>query len=76
MAFAASNLASISDLIFLCLSVRGFPAACRYLGGNRIAVVEGLEHLRELQELHLENQRLAPGEKLLFDPRTLVSLAV
>lgn len=49
---------------------------CRYLGGNRIAVVEGLEQLTELKELHLENQRLAPGEKLLFDPRTLVSVAV
>uniref|UniRef100_A0A3Q3NEC9 Protein phosphatase 1, regulatory subunit 42 n=1 Tax=Mastacembelus armatus TaxID=205130 RepID=A0A3Q3NEC9_9TELE len=46
-----------------------------YLGGNRIAVVEGLEELSELKELHLENQRLTPGEKLLFDPRTLVSLA-
>lgn len=48
----------------------------RYLGGNRIAVVEGLEKLCELKELHLENQRLAPGEKLLLDPRTLLSLAV
>lgn len=49
---------------------------CRYLGGNKIAVVEGLEKLGELNELHLENQRMAPGEKLLFDPRTLLSLAV
>lgn len=49
---------------------------CRYLGGNRIAVVEGLEKLSELKELHLESQRLAPGEKLLLDPRTLLSLAV
>ncbi|XP_047424234.1 protein phosphatase 1 regulatory subunit 42 isoform X2 [Mugil cephalus] len=46
-----------------------------YLGGNSIAVVEGLEQLHELAELHLENQRLAPGETLLFDPRTLHSLA-
>ncbi|KAM9332625.1 protein phosphatase 1 regulatory subunit 42 [Pholidichthys leucotaenia] len=46
-----------------------------YLGGNRITVVEGLEHLHELTELHLENQRLSPGEKLLFDPRTLLSLS-
>lgn len=49
---------------------------CRYLGGNRITVVEGLEQLTELKELHLENQRLAPGEKLLFDPSTLLALAV
>ncbi|KAK6299657.1 hypothetical protein J4Q44_G00296900 [Coregonus suidteri] len=40
-----------------------------YLGGNSIMVVEGLE------ELHLEGQRLPSGEKLLFDPRTLLSLA-
>ncbi|KAF7668851.1 hypothetical protein LDENG_00279490 [Lucifuga dentata] len=46
-----------------------------YLGGNSIAVVEGLEQLRELKELHLEKQKLAPGDKLLFDPRTLLSLA-
>ncbi|KAG9347958.1 hypothetical protein JZ751_003975 [Albula glossodonta] len=46
-----------------------------YLGGNHIMVVEGLERLRELKELHLEGQRLPCGEKLLFDPRTLLSLA-
>lgn len=53
-----------------------FSCSCRYLGGNKIAVVEGLEKLTELRELHVQNQRLAPGEKLLFDPRTLHSLAV
>uniref|UniRef100_A0A803KLG9 Protein phosphatase 1 regulatory subunit 42 n=1 Tax=Xenopus tropicalis TaxID=8364 RepID=A0A803KLG9_XENTR len=42
-----------------------------YLGGNCLTVVEGLEGLGELRELHIENQRLPPGEKLLFDPRTL-----
>ncbi|XP_054102286.1 protein phosphatase 1 regulatory subunit 42 isoform X1 [Callithrix jacchus] len=46
-----------------------------YLGGNYIAVIEGLEGLGELRELHVESQRLPPGEKLLFDPRTLHSLA-
>uniref|UniRef100_A0A3Q3VQ67 Protein phosphatase 1 regulatory subunit 42 n=1 Tax=Mola mola TaxID=94237 RepID=A0A3Q3VQ67_MOLML len=46
-----------------------------YLGGNEIAVVEGLEKLSELTELHLESQRLPPGQKLLFDPRSLLSLA-
>uniref|UniRef100_H0X6S2 Protein phosphatase 1 regulatory subunit 42 n=1 Tax=Otolemur garnettii TaxID=30611 RepID=H0X6S2_OTOGA len=46
-----------------------------YLGGNYIAVVEGLEGLKELRELHVESQRLPLGEKLLFDPRTLHSLA-
>ncbi|NP_001088790.1 protein phosphatase 1 regulatory subunit 42 [Xenopus laevis] len=47
-----------------------------YLGGNCLTVVEGLEGLRELRELHIENQRLPPGEKLLFDPRTLHFLGI
>ena len=46
------------------------------MGGNHITVVEGLEKLPMLQELHIENQHLPPGEKLLFDPRTLNTLAV
>ncbi|XP_061614308.1 protein phosphatase 1 regulatory subunit 42 [Phyllopteryx taeniolatus] len=46
-----------------------------YLGGNSISLVEGLERLGKLEELHVESQRLPPGEKLLFDPRTLCSLA-
>ncbi|XP_069477242.1 protein phosphatase 1 regulatory subunit 42 [Ambystoma mexicanum] len=46
-----------------------------YLSGNCITVVEGLEGCEELRELHMESQRLPPGEKLLFDPRTLHSLA-
>ncbi|KAF5897497.1 COP9 signalosome complex subunit 5, partial [Clarias magur] len=47
----------------------------RFLGGNNITLVEGLEQLRELKELHIEGQRLPPGEKLLFDPRTLHGLS-
>lgn len=39
-------------------------------------MIEGLEGLEELRELHVESQRLPLGEKLLFDPRTLRSLAV
>ncbi|XP_057680513.1 protein phosphatase 1 regulatory subunit 42 [Corythoichthys intestinalis] len=46
-----------------------------FLGGNKISMVEGLENLGELEELHVESQRLPPGEKLLFDPKTLRSLA-
>ncbi|XP_067678055.1 protein phosphatase 1 regulatory subunit 42-like isoform X1 [Haliotis asinina] len=46
-----------------------------YIGGNNITVVEGLEKLDQLQELHVENQQLPPGEKLLFDPRSLRTLA-
>ncbi|KAM9416649.1 protein phosphatase 1 regulatory subunit 42-like [Salvelinus alpinus] len=43
-----------------------------YLEGNSITVVGGLE---ELKEFYLEGQRLPSGEKPLFDPRTLFSLA-
>ncbi|XP_013798344.1 protein phosphatase 1 regulatory subunit 42 isoform X3 [Apteryx mantelli] len=46
-----------------------------YLGGNCIAVVEGLDKLEEIRELHIESQHLPLGEKLLFDPRSLTSLA-
>ena len=48
----------------------------RHIGGNQISVLEGLENLHELVELHIENQNLPPGEKLLFDPRTLLTLVV
>lgn len=48
----------------------------RYLGGNYITVVEGLDKLEEIRELHIESQHLPLGEKLLFDPRSLRSLAV
>ncbi|XP_070556232.1 protein phosphatase 1 regulatory subunit 42-like [Ptychodera flava] len=46
-----------------------------YLGANKITVIEGLEKLDQLRELHVENQTLPPGEKLLFDPRSLVALS-
>ncbi|NXN24042.1 PPR42 phosphatase, partial [Nycticryphes semicollaris] len=46
-----------------------------YLGGNRITMVEGLDKLEEIRELHIESQHLPLGEKLLFDPRSLRSLA-
>lgn len=49
---------------------------CRYVGGNSIVVVEGLEELHQLQELHIENQIIPSGEKLLFDPRSLQAVAV
>ncbi|XP_071593812.1 protein phosphatase 1 regulatory subunit 42 isoform X2 [Heliangelus exortis] len=46
-----------------------------YLGGNCISVVEGLDKIEKIRELHIESQNLPPGEKLLFDLRTLRSLA-
>lgn len=39
-------------------------------------MVEGLEELRQLSELHIAHQRLPEGEKLLFDPRSLSAIAV
>jgi len=39
-------------------------------------VVEGLEMLPQLQELHVENQQLSNGEKMLFDNRSLQAVAV
>ena len=48
----------------------------RYLSDNAISVVEGLEGCGQLSELHIANQRLTEGEKLLFDPRTLQAITV
>ncbi|NXJ83131.1 PPR42 phosphatase, partial [Trogon melanurus] len=46
-----------------------------YLGGNCITVLEGLDKIDQIKELHVESQHLARGEKLVFDPRSLRSLA-
>ena len=48
----------------------------RYLSDNAISVVEGLEECGQLTELHIANQGLVEGEKLLFDPRSLQTIAV
>ena len=45
-----------------------------YLGFNKLIVVENLEKCTKLKELHVEYQELPLGEKMLFDPRTLMSL--
>ena len=45
-----------------------------YLARNSITVVEGLEQLHQLTELHIEYQKLPLGEKLLFDPKSVVAL--
>jgi len=47
-----------------------------YLGHNNIIVVEGLESIKKLQELHIENQRISLGESLCFEPRTAFTLSV
>ena len=46
-----------------------------YLGFNKVIVIENLEKCTELKELHVENQKLPTGEKMLFDPRTLMCLS-
>lgn len=46
-----------------------------YIGGNQIIVVEGLELCENLKELHVEQQQMPPGEKLIFDPRTIRGIA-
>jgi hypothetical protein len=39
-------------------------------------VVEGLEKIEALEELHIEYQELPLGEQLLFDPTSLNVLSV
>ena len=39
-------------------------------------MVEGLENLKELSELHIAYQKFPEGEKLLFDPRSLDGISV
>lgn len=47
-----------------------------YLGYNEIGVIEGLEQLKVLREIHVEYQNLPLGESIYFDPRSVASLAV
>ncbi|CAH1283935.1 unnamed protein product [Diabrotica balteata] len=46
-----------------------------YIGYNCISVVEGLESLLSLEELHIEKQNLPDGIALCFDPRSIASLS-
>lgn len=62
--------------LFVCTGVCVFHFYCRYLNHNLIRVVEGLEELPQLSELHIAYQKLPEGEKLLFDPRSIKALAV
>jgi len=45
-----------------------------YGGRNRIQVIEGLENMTELVELHIESQKLFPGEKMHLEPQSLSCL--
>ncbi|OAD62742.1 Protein phosphatase 1 regulatory subunit 42 [Eufriesea mexicana] len=46
-----------------------------YLGYNKILIVEGLECLKNLTVLQIENQKLSFGESLCFDPRSILTLS-
>ncbi|KAK9877460.1 hypothetical protein WA026_018569 [Henosepilachna vigintioctopunctata] len=46
-----------------------------YLGNNEFSVLEGISHLNDLEELHIEKQRLPIGMSLCFDPRSVFSIA-
>lgn len=46
-----------------------------FLSRNCISVVEGLEGLLSLRELRVDNQRLTPGQNLVFDEYSINSLA-
>ena len=48
----------------------------RYLSHNSIRVLEGLEELTQLTELHIAYQSLPTGEKLLVDPRSIKAISV
>lgn len=45
-----------------------------HLGHNRITVIEGIEKLTQLREMHIEHQVLPAGEKLVFDPRSVMGI--
>lgn len=47
-----------------------------YIGRNKICVIEGLEALKNLEELHVEKQSLSDNSSLCLDPRTILSLSV
>ena len=46
-----------------------------YLSKNRISVVEGLHTLKRLAELHVDHQDLPPGEKFVWDPRSVAAMS-
>jgi hypothetical protein len=46
-----------------------------FIGGNCISRVEGLSGLTQLQELHIENQKLKIGDELTFEPESVQAIA-
>ena len=68
--YLQNNMISKLDGLHRCCNLNKL-----YLGFNKIIVIENLEKCTELKELHVENQKLPTGEKMLFDPRTLMCLS-
>ena len=68
--YLQNNVISKLDGLYRCCNLNKL-----YLGFNKIIVIENLEKCTELKELHVENQKLPTGEKMLFDPRTLMCLS-
>jgi len=48
----------------------------RFLGYNEIEVLEGLETLKHLTDLHVENQKLPKKQALIFCPASMDTIAV
>ena len=46
-----------------------------FIGGNQIGEIRGLENCRELQELHVQAQRLPAGQPLAFDPYSMMAIS-
>lgn len=47
-----------------------------YLSNNKISVLENLENLKYLEELHIEKQNVNNSDSLCFDPRTMIAIGV
>jgi len=48
----------------------------RYLDGNQISCLEGLDNCTNLTELHMSNQAIPAGKDFQFDENTLTTLSV
>lgn len=46
-----------------------------FIGGNMITEIRGLEGCRNLEELHVQAQRLPDGQPLQFDPYSMMAIS-
>ncbi|CAH2010766.1 unnamed protein product [Acanthoscelides obtectus] len=47
-----------------------------FIGHNKISVLEGMNNLEHLEELHIEKQDIPEGSNFCVDPRTILALSV